>query len=221
MSSERVPISEPDSGVIQSPDGEIQYYSKIQNKHNPYLHKSPLDEEEDGIEYTEIYCGGDTVLIPTQDVNRAVELECRGCVVRFLCLLDFMINLLVSFNSVTLFQTYYAACFSAFIACVSLMGYYSTQTYNRKGLVLYLAYQYMQSLAKISILTIYIIAAVSPDIRYKIENQYNDVNLTPAVQNIIIFSVSTIGQVYITYFIQRFYNMLPGPRIRVIRSDDH
>ena len=50
-------------GVVQSPDGELQYYTtEINNKHNPYLHRSPLDEEN-GIEYLEVECNREIILI--------------------------------------------------------------------------------------------------------------------------------------------------------------
>ena len=39
--------NDPESGVIQSPNGEIQYYTKsIDNKHNPYVNKS-IKENKD------------------------------------------------------------------------------------------------------------------------------------------------------------------------------
>ena len=132
MSSERVLITEPSSGVIQSPDGEIQYYTNIQNKHNPYLQNSPLDEEANS-EYVEIECDGQSVAILATDVNKAVELECRACVVRVLCLVDFLFNVFISFAA------YYMTLFSILIAGISYMGYRSTITYNKNGLIFLLS----------------------------------------------------------------------------------
>lgn len=210
MSSTLVP--EQTDGVIQSPDGEIHYYSQIKNKHNPYIQNLPLDEESN-IEYIEIMCNGDTMLISVTDINNAIKLECKASVVRFLCLFDFIINIFISFS------TYYMSLFSPFIAGISLLGYYSTITYNRKGLVLYLIYQYIQSISKIVLLTIYSVAATSPEFKQILEDEHIKI-LDPTITNILLFSLATLGQMYITYFIQDFYNVLPDYRRLMVRSEE-
>ena len=98
------------------------------------------------------------------------------------------------------------------------MGYHSTLTYNKKGLVLYLTYQYLQSISKLVFLGIYIASLVSPEFNQSLpRNQI--LLLYPTTANIIIFSLTTSVQIYITYFVQRFYNLLSGPQILLTRSN--
>ena len=228
MVEEKVQIGEHLAGVVQSPDGEIQYYTTptIKNKHNPYLQKSILQDEESGVEsgveYREVECNGDRIIILAQDIDRALQLECNAMVIRFICLLDFIINVFFILNTYYvrgffIFNTYYVTGF--FIAIISMCGYFSTITYNRRGLIGYLIYKYLQSIGKLILLTMYITAATSQQFRITLQKE-NIQNLNPTPENIIILSGISLGQIYITYFVQRFYNRLKGTPLRPqLRSD--
>jgi len=200
MSRENVQNMETSCGVVQSPNGEIQYYTTptIKNKHNPYLQKSILQDEESGVE-----CNGDRIIILAQDIDRALQLEYNAMVIRFICLLDFIINVFFIFN------TYYVTGF--FIAIISMCGYFSTITYNRRGLIGYLIYKYLQSIGKLTLLTMYITAATSHQFRITLQKENIQI-LNPTPKNIIILSGISLGQIYFTYFVQRFYNRLKGIR---------
>jgi len=211
MADKKVQIDEPLSGIVQSPDGEIQYYTtpKIKNKHNPYLQKSIVQDEESGLEsgleYREVECNGNHITILAQDIDKALQLECNAMIVRFICLVDFIFNLFLILN------TYYITGF--FIAIISMSGYFSTITYNRRGLIGYLIYQYVQSIGKLGLLTIYSTAATSPQFRITLQKENIQI-LNPTPENIIILFGISLGQIYITYFVQRFYNMLKGVPLR-------
>ena len=215
MSGEKVQIMEPSHGIIQSPDGEMHYYTTtIKNKHNPYLHQSPLDEEN-GVEYHEVECNGERILLSVADVNRAVQLECKDYIVRVLCLMDFMMNLFIGWGDI-----YFTTIYSTIIAIISFMGYFSTLTYSRYGLISYLIYQYLQTIAKLSFIGIYIAASTS----IKLKNEFRKENiyfLNPNPTNITILVFTTLGQIYITYFIQNFYNILPHQRRQLQTSSHH
>lgn len=202
MSREEVSTVLPIQGAIQSPGGEIQYFTTtIKNKHNPYLHQSALDEEN-GTEYTEIECNGERILIPTSAVQSAITLEWNASIVRFLCLLDFIINIFITFS------TDYSILYTLTISIISLSGYFATRSYSRSGLICYLIYQYIQSFGKLTLTVIYIAATSSQQI-YNGMRKSNTILLKPSIENIIMLIISTFGQIYITYFIQNFYNMLP------------
>jgi hypothetical protein len=204
MSEKQIHISKPLSGIVQSPNGDIQYYTtttQLKNKHNPYLHKSILQDEELGQDYREIELNGDRITILAEDITNALQIECNALVVRFMCLFDFIINIFFIINS------YYILGF--FVALISMSGYFSTITYNRQGLIGYLIYQYIQSISKLALTTLYIISFASHKYRFviQLEKEYLII-LNPTTQNIILLSLSSFAQIYITYFIQRFYNRL-------------
>lgn len=205
MTGVKVQIADPLSGVVQCPDGDIQYYTtpKIKNKHNPYLNKSVLQDKESSAEYREVECNGYRIIVLAEDIEKALRLECNATVVRFICLLDFIINIFIILN------THYIVGF--FIALISMSGYISTITYNRYGLIAYLCYQYIQSISKIGLMIFYIIAATSSSFRIKLQRE-NIIILNPTSENIIILFIISCGQIYITYFVQSFYNMLKGIR---------
>jgi hypothetical protein len=210
MSGKKIQIARPVQGVIESPDGEIQYYTESINKHNPYIQRSIIDEEN-GIEYQEIECNGQRILIAASDLKRALELECKSTVIRLLCLIDFVMNLLIVFYS------YYPEICSILISLISLSGYIATTTYNKSGLILYLLYQYLQTISKIIVLGFYIIATISPQVLIDLNRKGFDLTM-PLPSNIGFFSLAVIGQIYINVYIQKFYYMLPRGTRYPIRS---
>jgi hypothetical protein len=184
--------------VVESPDGEIQYCKPISiNKNNPYRNV-PLDNLSQN--NTQVECDGNTIYIPTNVLDSAIKLQYKAQLVRLLCLIDFTMNLIVSLS------TYYGAFFSMIISVISITGYYSTFTYSRSGLISYLVYQYLQTITKIITLIFYILLAngINPTIIEK-----NNIILSYSIDNTIILSLYVITQIYINYFVQQFYNLLP------------
>ena len=212
MSEEKVVLPEPPSnGVILSPGGEIQYYSAtLKHKNNPYINEPIIRDEEANIEYREVECNGRMITLSTADLNRALRLECKSTIVRILCLMDFFMNIFAIPDS------HYRSGGSIIIAFVSIVGFYSTYTYNRLGLISYLIYQYIQSVSKVVLLSIYITAAISQKFREQLNNE-KIVFIKPTPELIVLLSVLTLGQIYITIFIQSFYNILPTVRITLRR----
>ena len=220
MSGEKVQIEPPSfNGVVQSPDGSMQYYTAtpIKNKYNPYLYQNVLPDIESNTNsnsndnsndnYREVECNGETILILSRDLERAIRLEQKASLVRFLCLVDFFMNFLVSLS------TPYIGLSSVIASLIALSGYYSTYTYSRLGLVAYLVYQYMQCIGRATLLCLFIAAAVSSEFKEKINNN-SVIIFDPTSGNIVIVSLMTLGQIYITGFVQHFYNLLPSGRIR-------
>ena len=210
MSEDNVQIMQPTHGVIQSPNGEIQYYHSINNKYNPYLKNTSLHEQED-YEYRVITNNGERITILATDLTRAVHLECKASIIRLFCALDFITNLYFTLN------TYYAAIFSSIIALISIMGYYSTITYDRNALIAYLIYQYLQTISRLTLLGFYIASIIIPKFQEQINKKHVLLEATGANLTIILFG--TIGQIYITYFVQNFYNILPYRRVINDSSD--
>ena len=212
MSKEKIHLSVPQSdGVIQSPDGSIQYYTStpIKNKNNPYLYKSIVDDIESNIDsvdtYRPIECDGEIILILESNLDRAINLEYNASIVRLLCSLEFCMNLLVAFS------TPYLAMSSIVVSLISLSGYYATYTYSRLGLLCYVVYQYIQTFGKITFLSLYIASAVSNEFKKQL-NKNSIIIFYPTSGHIFILSLLTLGQIYITAYIQHFYYLLPNGR---------
>ena len=188
--------------VVESPDGEIQYCKPISiNKNNPYRNV-PLDNLSQN--NTQVECDGNTIYIPTNVLDSAIKLQYKAQLVRLLCLLDFFINIFISLT------TYYGTFFRILISIISITGYYSTFTYNKSGLISYLIYQYVQTIYKIVYLIFYILTA------YNVRSIYlknTDIIVSFSIENTIILSLYLLTQIYITYFIQQFYNLLPKKSI--------
>ena len=209
MTRETVQILEPTHGAIQSPNGELQYYTinAIKNKNNPYLHQSALDEEM-GTEYSEVECNGERIFISNTTLQQATNLEWNASIVRFLCLFDFMMNMFITLD------TPYSVLYNCITSFVSISGYFSTITYSRSGLICYLLYQYTQSLSKLSLISLYIIATNSPQFYNElIKNEVHLIMPKFTTSNLIILIFAALSQIYITSFVQKFYNMLPTRRI--------
>ena len=195
---------QPTQGVIMSPNGELQYFSRtnIKNKNNPYLNISPVDEEN-GIEYTEIICNGERIIVSVDSLNQAIYLEWNATIVRVLCLIDFIMNIFISFD------TNYIVLYNFIVSIISLSGYFSTLSYNKYGLVCYLIYQYIQSICKITLIGIYIASISSKTFYYKMTKNNILIDQNLDIINLMIIILSGMTQIYITYFVHLFYNMLP------------
>jgi len=198
----------PHHAAVELPDGEIQYCKPVSiNRNNPYL-AQPLNVDNTQ-DYREVECNGETITIHIDNLTHALNLQCKAHIVRFLCLVDFIMNIIIAIS------TYYGSFYSMIVACISLVGYYSTFTFSRKGLITYLLYQYIQSLCKLIVLGLYI-ALLSgwnpPELK---NNKYLIINISPTYS--VILTLSVLGQIYINYFIQHFYNLLPP---RAVRPED-
>ena len=174
------------------------------NRHNPYLAQHFNDDINQ--DYREVVCNGEVITIQATALANAINLQYKAQLVRFLCFLDFIMNLFISMSS------YYGSIYCIIVAGISLVGYYSTFTFSKKGLITYLLYQYVQTMCKLIVFGVYI-ALISgwspPELK---NNKYLVIDITPTYS--IILSLSVLGQIYINYFVQHFYNLLPPRGIR-------
>jgi len=192
--------------AVELPDGDIQYCKPVSiNRNNPYL-SQPLNDD-DTQDYREVECNGEIITVHAGTLTNALNLQCKAQVVRFLCLLDFVMNIFIALS------TYYGSLYSMIVAGVSLVGYYSTFTFSRKGLITYLFYQYTQTLCKLVVMGVYI-ALISgwnpPELK---NNKYLIISVSPTYS--VVLTLSVLGQIYINYFVQHFYNLLPPRAIRL------
>ena len=123
MVSERsYTIPPPQHTAVELPDGDIQYCKPVSiNRNNPYL-AQPLNGDNTQ-DYREVECNGEIITIHAATLTNALKLQCKAQVVRFLCLLDFVMNIFIAMS------TYYGSLYSIIVAGISLVGYYSTFTF--------------------------------------------------------------------------------------------
>ena len=188
------------NNVLVSPGGEIQYCKPlIINRYNPYLNY-PNDSITE--EYRDIEANGEIISIPVSNYDLAVELHESSSVVRFFCMVDFLLNGTFYTNQ------YYGSFYNIFVACFSFIGFYSTYFYSKAGIYGYLLYTYIQSFNKSFELIVYISAYLSYETYIQMKKSkvfYTE----PIFEDLLIVIISLITRIYITHYIQRFYDILP------------
>ena len=106
------------------------------------------------------------------------------------------------------FFSYYNSLLHLFIAIISLFGYFSTYTYNNKGILLYLIYQYIQLINKSFIFFIFSYEIISKN--YINNIIINDYKLN--IETLLYLSFVVALQHYIAYNVHKFYYLLTNIR---------
>ena len=201
--------------VIESPDGSLSYLKPenphIYNKYNPYINLNNNNNNNNYLEssnYSEIVFNNNLIPINSEFINLAIEIEYLSFYARIITMLDYFTNLII------FFLNYYYSFYNLFLLVISFIGYISTYTFDKKGLLIYLLYQYFQSLIKIYlslIITLYYIQ-YNKNITYDSINVLNE-NLkiySNKELNYSIIYINTFFQIYITYFLHKFYKKIPN-----------
>ncbi len=181
-------------------------------KRNPYIRY----DQSTGIVSSNLENGSDLVTIQTNDneilylnrdiIERAIYLQRFACNVKLFIILDLIMNFLY------LYIGYYFTL--AFILC-SIGGYISTINYNRNFLLLYLFYQYFQFIIKLTILITLMVLVVDPSLQTDFNNTFPEIVLpNNYTSTIVVTSALVLIQAYITFFIHRFYRLLPSSENR-------
>lgn len=155
---------------------------------------------------------GETILVQTSDnrtivltrniLERAIKLQRYSRSIKFLCIVDFVMNFL---------YLYIGNVFAILFIVCSFGGYISTYTYSRKWLLLYLIYQYFQVLIRATILTTSIVLTAYPSLQPGFQTALPEIELPKNYGNAVLVSLLLlIVQYYITCFVQRFYKLLPS-----------
>ena len=199
---EKNDVEKNDVGIIISPGGEMQYCQStvVKDKYNPYFTTISLDDTTE--DHTNISINGEMLTIQNSILEQALQLQCDAYLIRILCVFDFFIN--ISHILVTNNYQYY----SLLVSIVAFWAYYSTYTYNKCGIFTYLIYQYMLSILKIIVTYLYIITSINNTPIYVAKNYFVTINYNTF--HFILILLTTIAQIYITYFVQRFYRKLPS-----------
>jgi hypothetical protein len=134
--------------------------------------------------------------------ERAIFLDKYAFSVRFLCIIDMVMNILYLYVG-------YGVSF-IFILC-SICGYISTNNYYRRCLMFYLTYQYIQVLLRLISMVALIALASNKTLELEFHQEFPQYELSCCyTSGIILTSLLFFMQTYICGFIQKYYNMLPS-----------
>lgn len=181
-------------------------------KRNPYIRYDQStgtvsSNLENGRHLVTIQTSSNETLYLNRDIiERAIYLQRFACNVKLFILLDLIMNFIY------IYVGYYFTL--TFILC-SIGGYISTINYNRNFLLLYLFYQYFQLIAKLAILITLMVLVIDPSLQNDFNNTFPEIVLPNNYTNtILLTSAVVLIQAYITFFIHRFYRLLPTNEIR-------
>ena len=195
------------AAAIQNPDGGI-CMATIESD-NPYV--ALTDDTVASVEAIPVNNNNNVSLITIANTNlvlvvpnsmarRVVEAQRYSCGIKFICMLDFIMNFIYVLNGYWL-----TIIFSIF----SLYGYYSTYTHERRMLCGYLLYQYAITLGKFSAFMFYCLM-LNDSIADSFHKDYPNLVLPRDIPSAIVYSLFLfLIQTYIAFYVRRYYYLLP------------
>lgn len=187
------------------------------NKNNPYIELSTVDPD-DSIDNNLINNQSDyesgVIVIPSQLIDKALQIDKYSCSIRFICLFDLFTNL---------FYIFFGYILGIIFGVISLFGYYSTIYHKKSFLFCYLLYQYLQLLAKSVNLSLVITVYSNSDYTNSTytnmtnnTNSYEYLDKNEFIPTLIVSIIVLLCQIYVTWFIQMYYQLLPTNDERVL-----
>ena len=176
------------------------------SKNNPYVALSTSDPDEQARQSingtTTVVSEEYNINIPTDYLEKAIQIERYTCGMRFICLVDLFINL---------YYMVYGYLFAVVFTFASLFGYMSTIYHKRQLLCCYLIYQYIQSSLKLlnCIVVLYVTSIDSGTNSTRGNETVVIIEKDDYVLTILLSILITFCQCYVMYFVQRYYSLLP------------
>tara|TARA_B100000963_G_scaffold226596_1_gene197681 strand:+ start:1952 stop:2533 length:582 start_codon:yes stop_codon:yes gene_type:complete len=139
------------------------------------------------------------ISIPSDLINKAIQVEKLTCPVKVICFCDIFMNTYYFFVNPII---------GGILCIVSINGYLATIYYKRSLMFCYLIYQYLQVCGRLTTLIIAIDYAVQP-VSNTTTNNTMVAFYNPVVSPILL-GVMLLLQIYIAYFVTKFYKLLPN-----------
>ena len=139
------------------------------------------------------------ISIPSDLINKAIQVEKLTCPVKVICICDIFMNTYYFFVNPII---------GGILCIVSINGYLATIYYKRSLMFCYLIYQYLQVCGRLTTLVIAIDYAVQP-VSNTTTNNTMVAFYNPVVSPILL-GVMLLLQIYIAYFVTKFYKLLPN-----------
>ena len=141
------------------------------------------------------------ISIPSDLINKAIQVEKLTCPVKVICICDIFMNIYYFFVNPII---------CGVLCIVSINGYLATIYYKRSLMFCYLIYQYLQVCGRLTTLVIAIDYAVQPVSNTTTTTNNTMVALYNPVVSPILLGVMLLLQIYIAYFVTKFYKLLPN-----------
>ena len=147
------------------------------------------------------------VIMPQPTYALAKHIQEDANFVKCICIFDFICNFI---------YLMYGFYYFLLISIVCYCGYSGANTFNKKKIIYYLAYQYVQLIGKTVIVVYLIVLKNNNKIRNSYEENYPYSKLTETLDYTITYSfILLFFQMYIANFIRKFYYKLPDKPILV------
>tara|TARA_B100001093_G_scaffold497660_1_gene544840 strand:+ start:3407 stop:3988 length:582 start_codon:yes stop_codon:yes gene_type:complete len=176
--------------AIQSPTGEISIGSSQLDKNNPYI-SNKLNNINDEIgednEHIVIY-------LDENELRHAYSLQSQAFFIKLFCILNFTLNGVKTLSSNIIdYNSIMDLIFSGY-------GYSSVSKFNRAGVGIFSFYE------------LYKLLFVIFDYFYSCYFFSNTIYLVPGYYSLFLLCgfLQTMAQLYITYYIQKFYYNMPN-----------
>ena len=141
------------------------------------------------------------ISIPSDLINKAIQVEKLTCPVKVICFCDIFMNTYYFFVNPII---------GGILCIVSINGYLATIYYKRSLMFCYLIYQYLQVCGRLTTLVIAIDYAVQPVSNTTTTTNNTMVAFYNPVVSPILLGVMLLLQIYIAYFVTKFYKLLPN-----------
>ena len=175
--------------VIQSPNGEISIGDSRFHEKNIYI-KNKLYNIENNSENNEHLL----IYLEPDEISTAYSLEIQAFYIKLLCIIDTLMNCIRILTSNTIqYELIIRFVFSGY-------GYYSVSNFNKSGIMIYYIFQIYKLINNIFYYLI-----ISYYYSYKVLNLNTYYSLL-----LLSGLVSSLLQLFITYYVGNFCNSLPN-----------
>tara|TARA_B100001027_G_C16260987_1_gene329428 strand:- start:1782 stop:2429 length:648 start_codon:yes stop_codon:yes gene_type:complete len=147
------------------------------------------------------------VVIPQPTYKLAKNIQQDANLIKCISIFDFI------FNFIYLMYGYY---YFIFISIVCYCGFSGAYNYNKRRIIYYLFYQYIQLSFKIGILVYLLALKFDKNIRNSYDEKYPHSTITKSLNYCISYSaLLLLFQIYISRFVKKFYDSIPDKPIVV------
>ena len=176
--------------AIQSPTGEISIGNSQLDKNNPYIsNKLNNINDEFGEDNQHI-----VIYLDENELRHAYSLQSQAFFIKLFCIVNFTLNGVKTLSSNIIdYNLIIDLIFSGY-------GYSSVSKFNRAGVGIFSFYE------------LYKLLFVIFDYFYSCYFFSNKIYLVPGYYSVFLLSgfLQTMAQLYITYYIQKFYYNMPN-----------
>tara|TARA_B100000508_G_scaffold138679_1_gene135253 strand:+ start:1551 stop:2198 length:648 start_codon:yes stop_codon:yes gene_type:complete len=200
-----------------SEDEDLEPYLPILEANNPYVKAYIPNDKSFNQEHiimpsaiatsVKITDCTNPIIIPEPTYTLAKNIQRDANFIKCICVFDFICNFI---------YLMYGFYYFIIISLVCYCGYNGAHTFNKRKIIYYLCYQYIQLLGKTCILVYILLLKFNKNIRNSYEERYPHSNIPYTLSYHIYYaSLLLFFQFYFAKFVRKFYYNLPDKPIVV------